>query len=150
MPPPPRPITRRERAEALANRARRVLIDDFEKLVDDFPAQVRAARKIKATDPKHDALIRVAIRGFTLTSKVYKWDAQHFAYVKRRARLHFEGLGDGPMLFFCLAAGYLMGLAQEGKIIKPEFKAAEHQLDDVIRLNLQRLRDGLAEAMAPR
>jgi hypothetical protein len=145
----PAPRTRRERAEALAQRQRRILIDDFERLVEEFPDQIRAARKIRPTDPKHDALIRVAIRGFTLTSKVYKWDAQHFAYVKRRARLHFEGLGDGPMLFFCLAAGYLMGLAQEGGIIKPEFKAAEVQLDDIIRLNLQRLKDGLAAAMMP-
>jgi hypothetical protein len=145
----PAPRTRRERAEALAQRQRRILIDDFERLVEEFPDQIRAARKIRPTDPKHDALIRVAIRGFTLTSKVYKWDAQHFAYVKRRARLHFEGLGDGPMLFFCLAAGYLMGLAQEGGIIKPEFKAAEVQLDDIIQLNLQRLKDGLAAAMMP-
>jgi hypothetical protein len=145
----PAPRTRRERAEALAQRQRRILIDDFERLVEEFPDQIRAARKIRPTDPKHDALIRVAIRGFTLTSKVYKWDAQHYAYVKRRARLHFEGLGDGPMLFFCLAAGYLMGLAQEGGIIKPEFKAAEVQLDDIIRLNLQRLKDGLAAAMMP-
>jgi hypothetical protein len=132
----------------LAARPPRVLLDDYEKLVEDFARHVVAARRLKVSDPKHDALIRVALRGFSLTSKVFKWDAPHFAYVKRRALHHYEPMGDGPNLFFCLAAGYTLGLAQEDQITKAEFKAAETHLDGVIRLNIPKLKAGLAEAMS--
>lgn len=140
-------LTRRERAALLAGRPPRVLLDDFEKLVEEYAGHIVAARRLKVTDPKHDALIRVALRGFSLTSKVFKWDAPHFAYVKRRALGHYEAMGDGANLFFCLAAGYMLGLAQEEQITKAEFKAAEVHLDGVIRLNVGKLKEALAEAM---
>ena len=146
--PAPRP-TRRQRAQRLASRAPRILLDDFEKLLDDFTAHVRVARKLKVSDPKHDALIRTALRGFSLTSKVFKWDAPHFLYVRRRAKLHYESIGDAPMLFFCLAAGYALGLAQEDQLTKPEFRAAESHLDGVIRLNLPRINASFTQAMRP-
>src|SRR5687768_6755591 len=105
--------SRRERAARLAARPPRVLLDDFERLAGEFADHVLAARKLKVTDPKHDALIRVALRGFSLTSKVFKWDAPHFLYIRRYAKLRYEAMGDGPLLFFCLAAGYALGLAEE-------------------------------------
>jgi hypothetical protein len=142
-------LSRRDRAAALRGRKPRVLLDDFEKLLDDFPDHVRAARKLKVTDPKHDALIRMALRGFALTSRVYKWHAPHFTYVKRRAAPTYEGLGDAALLFYCLAAGYTLGLAQEEHLSKPEFKAAEDHLDSVIRLNLPRLKEQLSTALSP-
>lgn len=143
---PPK-LSRRERAARLAARPPRNLLDDFERLLEEFADHVLAARKLKVTDPKHDAQVRVALRGFSLTSRVFKWDAPHFAYVKRRAKQHYEGIGDGPMLFFCLGAGYALGLAEEDGLTKAEFRAAEDHLDGVIRLNLARIKAGFAEAM---
>lgn len=133
---------------ARLSRPPRNLIGDFERLVTEFPEHVHAARKLKVTDPKHDAVIRMALRGFSLTSKVYKWDAPHFVYVRRRAAQHYEALGDAPLLFFALAAGYALGLAAELELTKAEFRAAEAHLDDTIRLQLPALRSGLMAGMA--
>lgn len=144
---PTKPLTRRQKAELLASRKPRTLVDDFEQLTDSFTSHVQAARKLKVTDPKHDALIRTALRGFSLTSKIYKWDAAHFLYIQRYARLRYEAMGDGPMLFFCLASGYALGLGAEDQLTKPEFKAAEIHLDTHIRLNLMKLKAALDVAM---
>lgn len=143
-------LTHRERAAMLATRKPRVLLDDFEGLLDSFADHVLAARKLKVTDPKHDALVRVALRGFSLTSKIFKWDAPHFAYIKRRAKQHYEAMGDGPLLFFCLAAGYALGLGEEDQLTKHEFKVAQDHLDGVIRLNLLKIKAGFEEAMRVR
>lgn len=143
-------LSRRERAARLANRPKRILLDDFEQLLEDFTSHLIAARKLKVTDPKHDALIRTALRGFSLTSKVFKWDAPHFLYVQRRGKLQYESIGDGSMLFFCLCAGYLLGLAQEDQITKQEFRAAEVHLDGVIRLNLAKINDAFTLGMRVR
>lgn len=144
---PPR-LTRRQRAALLQSRPSRNLLADYESLLEDFPHHIHAARKLKITDPKHDAVIRMALRGFSLTSKVYKWDAAHFLYVRRRAAQHYESLGDAPLLFFALGAGYALGLAAELQLTKPEFRAAEAHLDDTIRLHLAAIRQGLAAGLA--
>jgi hypothetical protein len=131
--------SRRERSARLAGRKPRILLDDFETLLADFSDHILAARKLRVTDPKHDAVIRTALRGFSLTSKVFKWDAAHFLYVQRRGRQHYAAMGDGAMLFFALAAGYALGLAREDEVTKTEFRAAESHLDGVIRLNLGKI-----------
>lgn len=147
------PASARQRRQALTgvtrvSRPPRNLIADFERLVAEFPGHVHAARKLKVTDPKHDAVIRMALRGFSLTSKVYKWDAAHFAYVRRRALQHYESLGEAPLLFFGLAAGYALGLAAELELTKAEFRVAETHLDDTIRLQMPALRSGLISGLA--
>lgn len=157
MPPPPsslsstpsslKGLTRRQRAAALETRKPRVLIDDFERLLAEFEHHLVQARRLKVTDPKHDALIRTGLQGFSLTSKVFKWSAPHFLYLQRNGKLKYAGLGDGPMLFFCLCAGYALGLGEEDLLLKPEFKAAESHLDSVLRLNLQAIRDAYGRAM---
>lgn len=141
-------LTRRERAVALQTRKPRVLIDDFERLLAEFEHHLVQARRLKVTDPKHDALIRTGLQGFSLRSKVFKWSAPHFLYLQRNGKLKYASLGEGPLLFFCLCTGYALGLAEEDGLLKPEFKAAEAHLDSIIRLNLQPIRDAYARAMS--
>jgi hypothetical protein len=128
-----------------ARRGRRSLLRDFEELLEHFPKQLVVAAKSKTAEPRHDMTTRIAIRGFSVHSRIYKWAAPQFMYLHRNATQRFEAFGPEAVSFAAFAFGYMLGLALENKIDTAEFKAGEIHLEQFVMLHLVGIRQGWRE-----
>jgi hypothetical protein len=115
----------------------------FEDLLRRWPRLCLLAEALESPNAEDDFQVKLAIVGFSATSKTERWERPHYEFVRtyRESDLAKEVLGthgpDAPAweAFACLAVGALLGARDTGSLSEQNLSLALAHLPGFMWLN---------------
>jgi hypothetical protein len=99
----------------------------LQRLYDDLPLIRKRVAELESPNAEDDRPVKFAIVGYSYHRPADSWGREEFEFVTLRRR-EVADLDTPWIEFVCLAAGYLLGLYQQGHYSDADLRLFEAQL----------------------